>query len=80
MSINYTALAQIEQKVINFHFPTLKRHYNPMMGNFHFSKKEVQINIVAITRWMEYFPEFKLIQENLEDYDGKTFILTDFSE
>ena len=50
-----------------------------MLGNFQFSQKEVQINIVAITRWMEYFPDFKLIQENLEDYDGKTFFLTDIS-
>jgi hypothetical protein len=79
MSMSYTAHAQIEQKVINFHFPTLKRNYNSMMGNFQFSEKEVQINIVAITRWMEYFPEFKLIQDKLEDYDGKDFFLTDIS-
>jgi len=76
--MDFTPQAQIEQKVIDIHFPTLKKHYNSMMGNFQFSKRELEINIVAITRWMDMFNEYSIICQKHEEYNGKEFFLTDF--
>ena len=76
--MSYSAQAQIEQKVVEIHFPTLQKHYNPMLGNFQFSKRELEINFVAITRWLDMFNEYNIICQKHKEHEGKDFFLTDW--
>jgi hypothetical protein len=78
--MSYTAQAQIEQKVVEFHFPTLKEFYNPDLGNFQFTKRELEINIVAITRWLDTFNEYSIICQKHKENEGQDFFLTDWYE
>ena len=75
--MSYTAQAEIEQKAIEFNFPRLNKFYNPMMGNFQFSKRELAVNMGDITKWMELFPEYIIMRQEIKEYNGKNYFLTD---
>jgi hypothetical protein len=76
--MSFTPQAEIEQKAITFNFPKLEKFYNPMLGNFQFSKYEMKVHIVDIVQWMEYFPEYMIIHQVHEDHNGQNYFLTDF--
>ena len=59
----FTPEAEIEQKVIHLHFPSLWPFYNPMMGNFEFHPVQFRQQIRSITKWMQTFEGYRIVEE-----------------
>jgi hypothetical protein len=59
----FTPEAEIEQMVIQLHFPTLWKNYNSMMGNFEFTAPQFRQKIRPITKWMQTFDGYRIVIE-----------------
>ena len=75
----YTKKTLEQQKIIKSDYPELEDYQDMMMGNFSFTKNEVLLNIHLILKWIEQFPEYKLMNQSNYDFD-KSFYLTDTFE
>lgn len=76
--MGFTKRALEQQEIIKNDYPDLAKHYHIMMGNFSFTKNEVLSNIGSILKWMEQFPEYQLMHQLIDDFDGLYYLTNVF--